>query len=190
MRSTERPALTQLVFLDRGPLALRALVVVAVAAAAGVAGDALYRLEAHLDVQRVAGASLNPVQNLLANGSSIRTAWVGWLAALFFIAAALRVRRGPLEPAAGRASLERLNATQLRSGLRREYLLVRLLLVAVALVAAVDCARACAIAIAAARLDASVAWAVAEAAGLVAAGAALALWAWWFGADLRRLAAI
>ncbi|HEY4869310.1 MAG TPA: hypothetical protein VII79_04825, partial [Candidatus Dormibacteraeota bacterium] len=56
-----RRPVTELVFLDRGPIAVRAVVVVAAAIAAGVAGDLLYRLQARLASQLAAGGTLNPL---------------------------------------------------------------------------------------------------------------------------------
>jgi hypothetical protein len=192
MSAEPRRRLTELVFLDRGPWAMRAFIVIIVGIAAGAAGDALLRLEQHLAVQRATGAALNPLENLLASGSSVRTAWVGWVAALFYVVAIVRLRRGPIEPSVGRLPVERQTATQLRAGLRREYALVRVLLVAVTLITAVDVARAVALVIAARSMGQSptLVATVVEAAGLVAASLMLAAWAWLFGADLRRLGAM
>jgi hypothetical protein len=185
-----RRPFTELVFLDRGPIAVRAGAVVVAAIAAGVAGDVLYRLQARLASQLAEGGALNPLQSLLAHGSSARTAWIGWVAALFFAIAAARVRFGPSEPAPGRAPLEKLTLAQLRSGLRREYIAVRVLLVVVVLVTAVDAARAAALLTSTSARTSTAVATVVEVAGLAAATFALAVWAWWFSRDLRRLGAL
>jgi hypothetical protein len=184
-----RRPVTELVFLDRGPIAVRAAVVVVAAIAAGVAGDLLYRLQARLASQLAAGGALNPLQSLIAHGSSARTAWIGWVAALFFAIAAARVRFGPSEPAPGRAPLEQLTPAQLRSGLRREYAAVRVLLAILVLVTAVDAARSAALLTSTSARASTLIATVIEVGGLAAATLALAVWAWWFGRDLRRLGA-
>jgi hypothetical protein len=185
--------LTELVFLDRGPLALRCVVVAIVAAACGVAGTLLVRLHQTLAAQLAAHVALNPVQTLIANGSSARTAWPGWVAALCFGAAVLRLRRGAPEPPAGRGSPDQLSLTQLRAGLRHEYAVVRCALVVVTIGAAVDVARTVGSVIAAQSGDhnvgASIPWTVVEAAGYAAAALVLAVWASTFGAEVRRLGA-
>jgi hypothetical protein len=185
-----RRPVTELVFLDRGPVIVRAAAVAAVAIAAGVAGDLLYRLQARLASQLAGGGPLNPLQSLIAHGSSARTAWIGWVAALFFAIAAARVRFGPSEPAPGRAPLEQLTPAQLRSGLRREYVAVRVLLVILVLVTAVDAARAAALFTSTSPHGSTLVATVIEVAGLAAATLALAVWAWWFSRDLRRLGAL
>jgi hypothetical protein len=185
-----RRPVTELVFLDRGPVIVRAAAVAAVAIAAGVAGDLLYRLQARLASQLAGGGPLNPLQSLIAHGSSARTAWIGWVAALFFAIAAARVRFGPSEPAPGRAPLEQLTPAQLRSGLRREYVAVRVLLVILVLVTAVDAARAAALFTSTSPHGSTLVAMVIEVAGLAAATLALAVWAWWFSRDLRRLGAL
>jgi hypothetical protein len=185
-----RRPVTELVFLDRGPIAVRAAVVVVAAIATGVAGDLLYRLQARLASQLAAGGALNPLQSLIAHGSSARTAWIGWVAALFFAIAAARVRFGPSEPAPGRAPLEQLTPAQLRSGLRREYAAVRVLLVILVLVTAVDAARSAALLTSTSARASTLIATVIEVGGLAAATLALAVWAWWFSRDLRRLGAL
>jgi len=184
----------ELIFLDRGPLLLRALVIALVAVGCGLAGYVLFRLHLQLAARLATGAALNPLQTLIANGSSVRTLWPGWLAAVFFLIAVIRLRRGPMEPAPGVRSPERLTPGQLRSGLRREYAVVRTLLVLVGLVAAVEVARAASYlegALGAHPVGGSTLIATfVEAAGFVAAALVLALWAWLFGADVRRLGAL
>ena len=186
--------LTELVFLDRGPIALRCVAVAVVAAACGVAGTLLVRLHQSLAGQLVAHRTLNPLQTLIATGSSVRTLWPGWLAALCFAAAVLRLRRGATEPPPGRTAVERLTPSQLRGGLRREYRIVRAALVVVCLLAAVDVARTVATVIAAQSGDSPILTTmpatVAEALGYVAAAAVLAMWARRFGAEVRRLGAL
>lgn len=185
--------LAELVFLDRGPLALRALVVLVAAVACGVTGYLLFRLHEDLAARLASGASLNALQTLLANGSNAKTLWPGWLAALCFTLAVARLRRGPLEPAPGRGDPERRSIAQLRRGLRGEYRVLRIVLVVVMLIAAVDSARALSFAAGAGRAGGSAftAWAVyVEAGGFVVATAVLATYAWQFGTDIGRLGAI
>jgi hypothetical protein len=186
--------LTELVFLDRGPVALRCIVVAIAAAACGVAGTLLVRLHQTLAAQLAAHDPLNPLQTLIATGSSARTAWPGWVAALCFGAAVLRLRHGAPEPPAGRASADRLTPSQLRAGLRHEYVAVRCALVVVLLLSAVDGARTVASISAAQSGDRAVgrslAWTAVEAAGYVAATVVLAVWATMFGAEIRRLGAV
>jgi hypothetical protein len=186
--------LTELVFLDRGPIALRGLVVAVVAVACGVAGTLLVRLHQTLAGQLAAHVSLNPLQTVIATGSTVRTLWPGWVAALCFAAAVVRLRHGATEPPAGRTSVEQQTLGQLRAGLRREYRVVRCALVVVCLVAAVDTARTIASVIAAQSGDRQVATTmpatVVEALGYVAAALVLGVWALAFGAEVRRLGAL
>lgn len=190
MTSEERRRpVTELVFLGSGPVAVRALVVVMAALGAAIAGNLLYRLQAGLAVRLAAGQGLSGPASFVAHGSGAQTAWVGWVAALFFFIAALRVRRSPPEPSPGVTSPERLTPAQLRAGLRREYTIVRALLVLVALAAAVDAARTLTLLAASGGHANTLPATLVEAAGLLAATLMLALWAWWFGDDLRRLGA-
>lgn len=186
--------LTELVFLDRGPLALRCVVVALAAAACGVAGTLLVRLHQSLASQLAAHDALDPLQTLIATGSGVRTFWPGWVAAVCFVAAVLRLRHGATEPPPGRSAPEQLTPGQLRAGLRREYLVVRCALVLVVLLAAVDVARTAASGIAAAsgdgRIGGSLAWTAIEAAGYAAAAVVLAIWAFTFGTEVRRLGAL
>ena len=186
--------LTELVFLDRGPLALRCVAVAVAAAACGVAGTFLVRLHQSLAAQLASHVTLNPVQTLIADGSSARTLWPGWVAAVCFAAALVRLRRGATEPPAGRGAVENQTLSQLRGGLRREYRVVRIALVIVCLLAAVDVARAVASLMAAQAGDERIATAmqatVIEALGYVAAAAVLAAWARAFGGEVRRLGAL
>ncbi|HEY6469152.1 MAG TPA: hypothetical protein VI434_05240 [Candidatus Dormibacteraeota bacterium] len=185
--------LTELVFLDRGPVALRCVVVAFAAAACGVAGTMLVRLHQTLAAQLVAHDALNPLQTVIATGSTARTAWPGWVAALCFGAAVLRLRRGAPEPPPGRVSPDRLSLSQLRAGLRHEYAVVRCALVIVVLFAAIDVARTAASIIAAQSGDhgvgSAVPWTAVEAAGYAVAALVLAFWASTFGAEVRRLGA-
>ena len=191
----ERDAhLTELIFLDRGPLALRCVAVAVTAAACGVAGTLLVRLHQSLAGRLAAHLALNPLQTLIATGSSVRTVWPGWVAAACFAAALIRLRRGATEPAAGRTAVEQQTLSQLRAGLRREYRIVRIALVIVCLLGAVDVSRTVASLIAAQAGDRQISAAmpatVVEALGYVAAALILALWAGAFGTELRRLGAL
>lgn len=175
-------------------MALRCIVVAIAAAACGVAGTLLVRLHQTLAAQLAAHDPLNPLQTLIATGSSARTAWPGWVAALCFGAAVLRLRHGAPEPPAGRVPADRLTLSQLRAGLRHEYVAVRCALVVVLLLSALDVARTIASISAAQSGDRAVgmslAWTTVEAAGYVAATVVLALWATTFGAEIRRLGAV
>ena len=186
--------LAELVFLDRGPVVLRGLAVAISAVLCGVAGTLLVRLHQTLAVELAKHMALNPLQTLIADGSSLRTLWPGWVAAVCFGVALLRLRHGAAEPAPGRLAVERQSPAQLRSGLRREYLTVRCALVAVCLLAAVDVARTVAGGIAAqsgdTRVAATLPATVIEALGYVAAAMVLAVWAFGFGAEVRRLGAL
>jgi len=186
--------LTELVFLGRGPIALRCIAVAVVAVACGVAGTLLVRLHQSLATDLAAHMALNPLQTVIANGSSLRTLWPGWVAAVCFAAAVLRLRHGATEPPAGRADVERRTLSQLRSGLRREYTVARVALVVVGLLAAVDVARTAAGIVAAQSGDSTVSSSlpatVVEAAGYAAAALVLTAWAYTFGAEVRRLGAI
>ena len=186
--------LTELVFLDRGPIALRSGVVVIAAVACGVAGTLLVRLHQTLAAQLAAHMALNPLQTLIATGSSLRTLWPGWVAAVCFAAALLRLRRGATEPPPGRTAVEDQTLSQLRAGLRREYRIVRSVLVVVGLLAAVDVARAVASIIAVQAGDGQISTTMpatlVEALGYVVAAVVLAAWARAFGAEVRRLGAL
>jgi Flp pilus assembly pilin Flp len=188
----ERGALTELVFLHRLPLALRVPVVLLLAVAVGIAGVALADAHVALSASTVNATTLNPLQRAIRAGSSGLTAWPGWVAAALFVVAFLRLRRGPVEPAAGRTPVEAMSAGQLRQGLRREYTVVRALLCVVLAIAAVDVSRTLATA-----FDASAGYAGGdqllpmslEALGYTAAAFALIAWAYRFAKDLRRLGA-
>ena len=185
--------LTELVFLDHGPIALRSLAVVIAAAASGVAGTLLVRLHQTLASQLAPNVELNPLQTLIATGSTIRTLWPGWVAALCFVVAVLRLRHGATEPPPGLTAVEHQTLGQLRAGLRREYRIVRLALVVVLLFAAVDAARALASLIAASsdkEIASTMPATIVEALGYVVAALVLAVWARTFGAEVRRLGAL
>ncbi len=185
--------LTELVFLDRGPIALRCVAVAVAAAGCGVAGTLLVRLHQSLASQLAAHMALNPLQTLIATGSTARTVWPGWVAALCFGAAVVRLRHGATEPPLGRTAVEHQTLRQLRAGLRREYRIVRCVLIVVCLFAAVDVARTVATLITAQSGDTpistSVPATVAESLGYIVAAAVLAAWARAFGAEVRRLGA-
>jgi hypothetical protein len=186
--------LTELVFLDRGPIALRCVAVAVAAAACGVAGTLLVRLHQTLAGQLAAHVTLNPLQTVIATGSSVRTLWPGWVAAVCFAAAVLRLRHGATEPPPGRTAVEHQTLSQLRAGLRREYRIVRCALVMVCLFAAVDVARTAASEITAQagdrQLSSAMPATVTEALGYVVAAVVLAAWARAFGAEVRRLGAL
>ena len=140
-----------------------------------------------------AHVALNPVQTLIATGSSVRTLWPGWVAALCFAAAVLRLRHGATEPPPGRTAVEHQTLGQLRAGLRREFRIVRVALVIVLLFAAVDAARTVAGLIAASsdkEISSTMPATLVEALGYVVAALVLAAWARAFGTEVRRLGAL
>jgi hypothetical protein len=183
-------AAADLYCLGRLPRALQCAVVVAVLALCGVLGTLALRIQEHY-AQTSGGGR---VAALLAHGSSPATAWAGWAAALFFLVALVRVRRGAPEPPAGRTPVESLTAAQLRAGLKREYTSVRVALLALTVVALADTARAARYVVAAAGGEilarASLAATLVEAAGLLVAALLLALWALTFREQLVRVGAL
>ena len=188
----EHVALTELVFMARGPLPLRVLAVVLAAVGAGILGALLAGAHVALNMATVDVTSLNALQRLLRTGSSAATAWPGWAAAALFLIALVRLRRGPVEPSPGIAAVERLSPTQLRRGLRREYAVVRLFLCLIVLIAALEASRTVATGLDAATSEAAstqLGVVAIETLGYAAAATVLALWARGFAAQLRRLGA-
>jgi hypothetical protein len=157
-------------------------------------GAASLQAQRHLAAERARGAQLSAPADVLADGSSARTAWPGWLASAFFMVALLRLQRGSLELPAGFTPAERLTASAIRTGLRREYRAVRTALVVVAVLATLDTGRAAVYAVAAAAgsgdARGSVVATVVEAVGLCAATIILGRWLAVFRAQLRRLGAL
>jgi hypothetical protein len=169
----------------------RVVVAIAAAGAALGLGIAAWRLEAHY-ADLATTEDLNWLGTVLANGSSARTAWVGWAAALFFALSTVRVIRGRPEPPAGVDPSA--SVSTLRAALRRELNLVRCALTAVGLLTVFELGRASATATAAAGGNAlardRVGWVVVEAGGLVAATAVLAVWCAAFRRQCRDLGAL
>jgi hypothetical protein len=168
----------------------RLALVIIVAAACVAFGMWSLSVQHHFAAQAGGGR----VATLLARGSSAATAWEGWAAALFFLAALLRLRRGAPEPPAGRRPVEELTAGQLRAGLLREYTVVRAGLVVVCAVSLIDVARAARYLVAGVSGDAlarsSLVATLVEAAGLVVAAVVLGLWAGTFRQQLDRMGAL
>jgi hypothetical protein len=166
---------------------------VVVAAAVGV-GVAALAGQRHFGAELSSGADLNVVATLLGDGSSPRTAWPGWLAAVFFGLALLRLWRGRPEPPAGRPPGGRWTAADIRAALRREYLAVRTAIIVLAVVALLDGARATVYGVAAVTGDSvargSVLATLVEAVGLVAAAVMLTLWGLIFARLLDRWGAL
>lgn len=180
-------------FLHRGPVTLRTIAVVVAAAGSGIAGNKLFLLHEDLSQRSLGGEHLDAVGSFVAAAPTPVTVCIGWAAALCFGLALLRLRRGPIEPAVWRRALERRSVTQLRRGLRREYLLIRIVLVAVVLITAVEAARAVSFAIGAAHGGVSVAtpWPMyVEAAGFVAATLVLVSYGRTFGDGVAQLGAL
>jgi hypothetical protein len=175
------------------PIQRMVLLWLAAAGAVGV-GVAALAGQRHFSAELSSGADLNVLATLLGDGSSPRTAWPGWLAAVFFGLALLRLWRGRPEPPAGRPPGGRWTAADIRSALRREYAAVRTAIIVLAVVALVDGARAAVYGVAAATGDAvargSVMATVVEALGLVAAAVMLTLWGLIFARLLERWGAL
>ena len=190
-----RLALTaELLLLDGLTRAGRAAALVLAAAVAAGWGFAALALHQQALTARTGGASLSPLGALFASGSSALTAWPGWLAAVILGVSASRIRRGPVEPPAGRSTAGELSAAAVRAGLRREYVGARLILIAVIGLTLADLARLVVSGVAA-LLGVSGAgdglpWMGVEVAGLGAATAALTVWVLSFRRQLERVGAL
>ncbi|HWF57060.1 MAG TPA: hypothetical protein VG520_01755 [Candidatus Dormibacteraeota bacterium] len=182
--------IAELLFIRRLPTVLRVLVPLLLIAACVVLGVESLAIQHHYAGSTGGGR----VAALLAQGSTAATAWEGWAAALFFLVALLRLRRGAPEPPAGRTPIEDLSAAQMRAGLLREYTVVRVGLTVLVAVAVTDAARAARYLMAAASGDAlargSLLATVVEAAGVVVAAAILGMWAGSFRGQLERVGAV
>jgi hypothetical protein len=183
-------AAAELLLLHRLPAPLRLLVALLVGCACVAAGVASLAVQQHFAAESGSGR----IATLLAHGSSAATAWEGWAAAVFFLAALLRLRRGAPEPPGGRTPVEEQTAGQLRAGLVREYTIVRAGLVILCVVSVIEASRAARYILAAASGDGvartSLAATLAEAAGLLAATMVLALWASAFRSQLHHVGAL
>lgn len=175
-------------------LPLNLAVVVVVAAAVGVGGVMLVRLQEHFAERLAEGVPVSAAGSLVGHGSGAATAAAGWVAALFFAMALLRLQRGPLEPPASTRPVESQSVRQIRHGLRREYTVIRVALVVLLLIAALDFARALAMTVVVERGDGllrpSLTPTAVEAAGLLAAALLLSWWAGSFARRLERLGAL
>ncbi|MGD0447805.1 MAG: hypothetical protein ABSB36_04220 [Candidatus Dormibacteria bacterium] len=190
-----RPGRTSELLLVEGlTRAGRAAALVLAAAVATGWGFAALALHQQALATRAGGASLGPLGTLFADGSSALTAWPGWLAAVILGVSARRLRRGPVEPPAGRSAAGQLSAAEVRAGLRREYLAVRLMMIAVSGLTLADLARLAVSGIAAllgvGGAGGGLPWMGAEVIGLGAATAALTAWALGFRRQLERVGAL
>ena len=190
-RSDARPGVAaEFLLVQRLPPMLRVAIPVVVCAACLALGVESLAIQHHFAAQKGAGRLVA----LLARGSTGATAWEGWAAAVFFLIALSRLRRGAPEPPAGMTRVENLTARQLRAGLVREYTVVRTALVVLGAVALTDGTRAGRYVLAAAGGDAlartSVLATVVEAAGLAVATIVLVLWARSFREQLNRMGAL
>jgi hypothetical protein len=180
----------ELLFLHRLPSALRVIVPLVLCVVCALLGVESLAIQHHYAGQPGGGR----LATLLGHGSSALTAWEGWVAALFFLVALLRLRRNAPEPPAGRTPIEDLTTGQLRAGLVREYTVVRVILVILTTVAVTDASRAARYTVAAASGDAlasaSLGATLVEAAGLLLAAAVLTLWAESFRRQLVRIGAL
>jgi hypothetical protein len=186
--------MTELLLLDgltRAGRAAALILAVAVAIGWGLAALALHQQEL---ASRTGGASLSPLGTLFADGSSALTAWPGWLAGVILGVSACRLRRGPVEPPAGRTSAGELSAAEVRAGLRREYVGARLILIAVSVLTFADLARLAVSGIAAllgvGGAGDGLPWMGVEVLGLGAATAALTAWVLGFRRQLARVGAL
>ena len=180
-------------FLNRGPVTLRTLIVVIVAVGSGIAGYRLFLLHQDLLLSMAVGAHLDALRSFVAEAPTPVTVIVGWLAAVGFTIALVLLYRGPLEPAVLMRHAERRSVTDMRRGLRREYTVVRVLLVFVLLITAVDLARAVSFAVGSQHSGVSTAvpWTLyVEVLGFLAATAVLTAYARAFGETIARLGAI
>lgn len=180
----------ELLFLRPGRAWLRAAIAAPVIVACCVLGALSLNIQWHFAAETDPGR----FGTLLARGSTAATAWIGWAAAVFFAVALRRLHRGAPEPPAGRAPVESLSPAQLRSGLVREYTLVRVAFTVLAAMTLTDTARTARYVLAGLAGDpvarASIPAVVIEALGLVAAAAALAIWVIGFRRQLVRIGAI
>jgi len=193
LNDDEHRPLEELVFLNRGPVLLRTAAVVTAAAGTGIAGYKLYQLHEDFAGRIAGGAHLDAWRTFIAQAPTPLTVALGWIAAVCFGLALLRLQRGPLEPVLVFHRSERQTVTQLRRGLRREYTTVRLLLVFVALIAALDVARTISFSIGATHAGVSPVTPSSlyvETAGLIAATLVLIAYARTFGSAIARLGAI
>jgi hypothetical protein len=179
-----------LLLLRRLPTPLQVVLPVVLGVGAVALGAWALSVQHHFAAEHSGGR----VATLLAHGSSVATAWEGWVAAACFLVALLRLRRGAPEPPAGRTPVEELTAGQLRAGLLREYTVVRVTLVALCLVSLVDVSRAARYVVAATAGDAlarsSLAATLVEGCGLAVATVVLGLWAGTFRLQLERMGAL
>lgn len=185
-----RRVAAELLLVQRLPSMLRIALPALVCAACVALGVLSLPIQHHFAAQTDNGR----FAALLARGSTGATAWEGWAAAVFFLIALNRLRRGPTEPPAGMTPVESLTATQLRGGLVREYTVVRIALVVLGAVALADSTRAARYIVAAATGDtlarSTVLATLIEAAGLAVATIVLALWAGSFREQLNRMGAL
>src|SRR5215469_10802005 len=124
----EHRPLEELVFLNRGPVMLRTAAVVITAVGSGIAGYKLYQLHEDLALRIAGGAHLDAVRTFVAQAPTALTVAIGWVAALCFGLALLRLQHSPLEPVLIFGRTEGRSVGQLRHGLRVEYTTVRVLL--------------------------------------------------------------
>jgi hypothetical protein len=185
---------TELLLLDRLTRAGRATALVLAAAVATGWGFAALALHQQALASRAGGASLSTLGTLFADGSSALTAWPGWLAAVILGVSAIRLRRGPVEPPAGRSTAGELSAAEVRAGLRREYVGARLILIAVSGLTLADLARLTVSGIAAllgvSRAGGGLPWMGVEVIGLGAATTTLTAWVLAFRRQLERVGAL
>jgi hypothetical protein len=186
-----RQPIAELFFLDRATrpaVAATALLALVAAVLWGMLALAFHEHEVWL---RADGTTLSPIGRLFADAASPLTVWPGWVAAAIFCLSALRLRQGPAEPPTGLREANRLSASDLRVGLRREYLCSRVALVVATALALLDLGRLLVSGIAGMGSVADAAmglgWMAAEAAGIVSAAVALLFWVVSFRDQLERL---
>ena len=169
-----------------------ALIAVALALAAAYG---ILRLQVHYVAKEQSGLQLSAFTQLLADGSSLRTSVGPWAAAILFLLTARRVLSGPPEPPIGAAGERTATVAEMRGGLRRELGGMRWVLLALGVLALLDCARLAVDAVWATARHSQVAqdqlvWTPVEALGLVVAATALGIATRAFRAQVRDLGAI
>jgi hypothetical protein len=188
--SRRRNVVCDLLFLSAVSTPIAAATLVLALAICCTAGLGLIAAEGHY-----AGASnATGLAHLLASGSSAATSWPGWIAAIFFLISLRRLRGGEPEPPAGRMPVAQRSVSDIRAGLRSEYQNVRIALVVVAFLSAIDLARAVGIAWlgigGTAWAHSVVFFTILEAVGWVAATLTLTVWARGFHQQLSLWGAV
>lgn len=185
-----RSALAELLFARRLGRMQAGLSAIGIVVAAMAASDLLLAAQ-H---RAIDDADVRIWGRLVANGSSLATAWPGWAAAVCFLVASRRFAEAPEPPMSRQGRQANASAAELRAGLRTEYRLTRLLLCGLVLASVMECARILVDGVATTMGDvvarADLFPTGVEGLGWTAAATALARWLWCFRAQLIRLGAL